>query len=491
MALALENALGAYLRPREDVLHIRRVLAIHLNECLQIETCQDPTPLGIGGPPSGAVSESDSTTTGLQRDYVRAFRANAQAQEAFAAVKKHSPPETVSTLQGDKDATELLDAKLTLAMLREQERRLDIVARYLGKLQEQNASQPNFLTPANVFQGAPALPEVPPEIMQGFEQPASNGQDEGLHTVPELERSVLNAKILRMREWALLADKRRNAETANGNVLALARANALEAVRKELIDWIETKLSQHPTDEGTEVSDMECYTPVSQNEQLARVAEKYGQYLEARRSLLQLVLRQPLSATTTGSEEIEKGVESPTSSAVSWSTPDILPYIENLLNRAHKQRALIQQKSHVNVTLARQLRETGQALGHQAEESQLLPAHRPRPGALRRNPTLNEAVASVEPLDCTSRVRPWVTAADSAKIATLEAVMEKVEEGQSSIEQAMGVLNETESLLGREPGGTVTPSLVPQPGLEGQPLAKQNARDIWAPLRGDVGLLRP
>ncbi len=52
-------------------------------------------------------------------------------------------------------------------------------------------------------------------------------------------------------------------------------------------------------------------------------------------------------------------------------------------------------------------------------------------------------------------MKSWVFAADSAKIATLESVAEKVEEGQLALEDSMKILGEVDRLLGRSrPGRT-------------------------------------
>jgi hypothetical protein len=505
MAQALQDALGAYLRPRDEVTHIRRVLAVHLNECLQVQTSQDASPLALQTLSAGGGPERNPVARGLQREYLQAVRAHAQALEEYAAAG--APPSSMPApaARPGRDGAGLLEAQLALARLREKQRRLEVAERYVGKLGQQTAAEPDFLSPARIFAGASPLPEVPAEVMQGFADGNNGGELEVQQTISRLERSVFGAKMLRMREATLLAEAQKVHATAGGRSASSARARALMAVRDELIGWIESKLPQTSAAEEDEDEDAEqepCaeeYTPEPQEEQLARVAQKYEEYLSSRRALLHLLSQQAPAASSTRpsrSGDVTETAKSTNASSAS-ATLHLLPYIENLLGEAHKQKLLIQHKGNLNVALARQLKETCQNLDHQAEESQLLPAHRPRPGvALRRNPTLGDDLSSMESLDCTSRVKPWAFAADSAKIATLEAVMERVEEGQTSIEQGMENLDEIDRLLGR--GGKAIGSDAESPGPLGHPAAQNmssaagqpEVSDIWAVLKGDLGLLK-
>ncbi len=61
---------------------------------------------------------------------------------------------------------------------------------------------------------------------------------------------------------------------------------------------------------------------------------------------------------------------------------------------------------------------------------------------------LGDGLSAPESLDISGRMKDWAFAADSAKIATLEAVAEKVEEGQLALEGSMKVLDEIDQLLG-------------------------------------------
>jgi hypothetical protein len=111
-----------------------------------------------------------------------------------------------------------------------------------------------------------------------------------------------------------------------------------------------------------------------------------------------------------------------------------------------------------------------------------------------------------------NRVRPWVFAADSAKISTLEVVAEKIEEGQIALEGSMRTLGELGELLGQgQSPGSQKKSEGVSTGeddfwlAEGQPSGKTagarkhtdrkadkaaQPKTVWDTLDGNLGLLR-
>jgi hypothetical protein len=95
-------------------------------------------------------------------------------------------------------------------------------------------------------------------------------------------------------------------------------------------------------------------------------------------------------------------------------------------------------------------------------------------------------------------VKPWVFAAESAKIATLEAVAEKIEEGQIALEKSMRTIGEIEGMLkpaagngGEEEGADIW---LADGGEDrrgkGRREKAKGARDVWEVLDGNLGLLR-
>ncbi|CAK7209827.1 hypothetical protein SBRCBS47491_000572 [Sporothrix bragantina] len=266
-------------------------------------------------------------------------------------------------------------------------------------------------------------------------------------------------------------------------------------------------------------------------DKLDDIHNKYTQYVEARRALVATV-----GTMATGGEESGKtapnplfanmpqlqpgGVERAASAMAPPATPPaarmpatttsssstttaeqavarghllLAPYLERLLAVARDQKADISHKAHYNVLLAKRLKDTCQMLDHLADESQLLPrfgsSKSGRGGdaggggggaaLLRKKGVLAPAQGTATSEGVTQRVVAWTEAADSAKIATFEAVFEKVEEGQVALEGAAESLAEAELLLGKTPEGE-----------EASDLKLKKKGDIWSALNGELGLLR-
>ena len=82
-----------------------------------------------------------------------------------------------------------------------------------------------------------------------------------------------------------------------------------------------------------------------------------------------------------------------------------------------------------------------------------------------------------------SLLEPWLVAADAAKLATLETVAEKVEEGQIAVDEALAALDEAAKVLNKEDD---------EDDIEGDAAAakdKENTKgkSIYAKLDGNMG----
>ncbi|CAK7199612.1 hypothetical protein SEUCBS139899_002295 [Sporothrix eucalyptigena] len=272
---------------------------------------------------------------------------------------------------------------------------------------------------------------------------------------------------------------------------------------------------------------------VQLNDKLDNIHDKYTQYVEARRALVATVGTMAVSEQGAGKAAqnplfanmpqlppngIERAPITPTSASTPTpATPQITtnngvekavsrghlllaPYLERLLAVARDQKADIAHKAHYNVLLAKRLKDTCQMLDHLADESQLLPRYGSKgagggdSGAgggaalLRKKGILAPAQGTATTEGVSQRVTAWTEAADSAKIATFEAVFEKVEEGQVALEEATQSLEEAEKLLGKTTEG--------EEDAEGKkenrkPDSKQKKKgDIWSALNGELGLLK-
>ncbi|KAJ2992117.1 hypothetical protein NUW58_g2275 [Xylaria curta] len=183
----------------------------------------------------------------------------------------------------------------------------------------------------------------------------------------------------------------------------------------------------------------------------------------------------------------------------------LTPYLERLQALSQEQKGLVQEKAHINATMARQQQETNKMLRRLAQDSKLLSQHAP-PKSETPHSSLSFAKAT-KSASITEQIRPWLFAADSAKIATLEAVAEAADKGEVSIEDAMQALDQVSMLQNKGP------LQVPEDGEAGlaerhieaaevdeksgaivekraeRRRTKDEQRSIWSALDGNLGLI--
>ncbi|OAA63684.1 hypothetical protein SPI_03847 [Niveomyces insectorum RCEF 264] len=248
-----------------------------------------------------------------------------------------------------------------------------------------------------------------------------------------------------------------------------------------------------------------------------KAAEAPGLFANMPRLLPPPLLQTEQSETATATTVMPAATPSAAAASAPSSTvrPDkttalshllLAPYLERLLAVAHEQKAGIAHKAHVNVILAKRLKDTCQLLDHLADESQLLPRH-PLPGRagagtnalLRKKPALlaSGLPRADGPEGPAQRVAAWTYAADSAKIATFEAVAEQVERGQIALEGATQTLAEVDFLLGRraedekdidEEGEAARDAFGGTKKHEKR--SKDTSGDVWTTINGELGLLK-
>lgn len=502
----IQKTLEPYLRPREEIARIRQILAVHLDSCLKDASSAGCLALVDTGSPS-----SSSTARGLQQEYLEALNANIQARNEFAACcraqkQSKTKPSAVSGHGPDR-----VQEHLTAIRLRQKHEKMQAIEKSLNVLAQKPAASPGFLDPGEIFRDSRSLPSVPKELLTAITLDETSQGPPLKDLNDQLEKHVLRTKLLLKREEQLLERVKSQSTARPESITASAKLDALNRTRTELINWIEAELGKASADDGDANAQEDhkhraSTAPFQIVEQLASIKEKYTQYIEARNTLLELVSSQPAPVIKPLTEE-KKPVASPP--AVPEPSAHLLsPYLERLLSIAREQKGLIAEKSHLNAAITRQLKDNSQLLDHFAEESHLVPAH-PMPGTPRHKAAFADAIAAAESSGPSSRVKPWVFAADSAKIATLEAVAEKIEEGQIALECSMRTLSEIDELL--KPGLEVKKDGEGAAGeedvwlAEGRPSGRTagtrrhtirkmdepaQPKSVWDTLDGNLGLLR-
>lgn len=494
----IQKALGPYVRPREEAEHIRRVLALNLQSCHENGPQNGPLALAE---PECVLKTTDAR--GLQRDYLKALHANIKAQREY---------ETVSQIQTERETglgspslsdPARLEEHLTTIKLRRKQERLRTVERYLDVLGQKPEASLEFLQPEELFKGTRRLPDVPKAVVSGFTVDKDSAKTDLKALVDRLEKAVLRSKLLLKQEEQLLEEVRSRSTISPGEISDGAKLTALNTTRNELITWMETELGkasamEEPSAEETGRDGHGGFKvdKGQMDEQLALIREKYASYVAARKTLIQLVAQSPRPSikppekARDGTSQLEPLPPTP-------FTHLVTPYVQKLLSVAHEQKASIIQKSHLNEVLAKQTEDTGRALDRLAEESQLLPDHPSR----RRQGRPGGDLPGKGGHEISNRALPWVSAADSAKLATLEAVAETIEEGQVALEGSTKHLAEIDQLLGRnavavdgdatEDDIWLAETQTPRKGSKAPARsdAAKEPRDVWSLLDGNLGLI--
>lgn len=506
------NTLDPYIKSREHVNYIRRILALHLGSASQDGPIKQPISL---------VESSQDVSLGpelkgAQRELIEAIKANVAARQKYDDAAHVNATKQASSQASSERSFDIAEEQIGLLKLKNKQSRLLAIQKHLDLLLEKPAASPDFLDPEEMFHDAVSLPSVPKEVVNSLVAQQSTTKPDLKGQVAQLEKTVLRTKLLLRREEQLIQETRSKARSIPDVISNGTRLEALNATRNELINWIETELGKAGDEEGedgvegdAQRLDRSSVDKATLDSQLRSIKEKYAKYLEARRLLLATMAERPDSSRPPvlkpfdGGNHVENEEPSPSSYL-------LIPYIESLLSVSRKQKAMITQKSHTNSVLGKQTKTDSQTLRSIAEESQLLPAFpMQEPGSSRRRSVLGEVLTgpSPETAGLKGKAQPWVFAADSAKIATLEKVAEKVEGGQVALESSMRALQEINHLLGHDQvdeveekheelaeddfwldNGPKHPTSA-RKHTEKRKDTSKKPKDAWSKIHGDLGLI--
>lgn len=501
-----KKTLDPYIKPREQVNYIRRVLALELGSYTGDGPIQQPLSLNDGP----LEREIGPELKGVYKEFIEAIHANNIAHRQFDQIANESLLQSSAPTnpQNEGSSSSVLEDHLTLLKLRKKHESLAAIQTYLDYLSETPLACQDTINIEQALKGGKSLPSVPSSVINSFVVEQSAGRPDLQSHVNQLDKTVLRTKLLLKQEERLLAEARARCTIKPELVSNGAKLQALNNTRNELINWIETELSKASTEEeeaATQVStrqtEQTAQDQAAISSQLQQIQDKYKEYVAARKELLKLTSQTP-QPSMPPPETTAAQPSSTTREAAAPSTDFLLtPYLEALLAKARYQKALVTHKSHITASLNKQNKESCQLLGRLAEESQLLSAY-PMKDSTRRRSGIPEIIAAkpTERPDIASRIKPWVFAADAAKIGTLEAVAEKIEVGQVALESSMEALHEMDMLLGLEEEQEVdeVDTTEDDMWLQGQGIKKQPRKkkvlqqhkgDPWAKIHGNLGLI--
>jgi hypothetical protein len=355
------------------------------------------------------------------------------------------------------------------------------------------AARADRLDPGVVLKDIDALPQVPLDIMGTAEARQSSERTDLQGLVDQLEKAVLRAKLLLKREQKLLTKIKtgdsapKNPSTSHGG-----RLQALGTTRNELINWVETELAKAgdgtpDSGDGSDSKLLEMGEGFIDSE-LISIQRQYSRYSKARQALILAAtgrLDQP-SPITPGNDE-DESMENEIATGSDVMNHTMHSYLVELMSISNEQKSIIQQKSHLTISLAKHLKKAGQDLDRLSEESHLLPAHPStsvsvRGSGLESQPSFEHEVSSHEKPDSSRRARAWVFAADSSRAATRDAIQEKIEDGRMEVLDAQQTLLELQRLLG-EGNDRETEA-------NGKTARNIDSGDIWSAIAGNLGVIK-
>ena len=482
---ALEKArrsLHPFIKKRKEAAQIRKVLSAHL--CVHLNVDGGLRPLSLVDPTS-SIDAMPHGVRGIQKEYLRCVRANTKARKEYSKANKdcHVFQESQRVSGGlrecsvSQDGTEgSLRSFLDLVQQRQKHERLRIVQDYIEMLSEKPAASAGHLDPQEVLKDVESLPRVPVEVININTSSSSHMRNKNHLSVlvDQLEKSVLRAKILLKKEQNLLANFQ--AENANISLRGGSRLQAVDTTRCELINWIEGELGR-AGDSPREADDGQGTTKAAKQgkeyiqTELASIQRQYARYTKARQAL---VASSGPATELSPIAELNQDLGLPATQeeprSASGINHTIYPYLEAMVAVSNEQKAMIQQKSYLTISLSKQLKEGSQGLNRLADESHVLPAH-PVPAIISQRKaseavSFGEQMSSHEKPDTSLRARAWVFASDSASYATKEAVSDRLVEGAKSTTEAHETMSDLEVLLGGD-----------------------GKAEIWGTLDGNLGVI--
>ena len=512
----IQDALDQYIKPREQVNFIRRILAAHLASIFQEHLLKKPLALVE----CQAVPERETTTASLLEEYVREVAANTSAHRKFDELCTSQRNSDSCTLDEDaSSATESISpvqSRLQLLRLVQKRQRLETVSQCLDVLAGKPASGQDFLAVERVFHHSSKLPQVPADIMNSLVAEKNSQSSDLPRRVELLEESIVRSRLqlrngLRSLQEAKARSNRRTMDPQN----LTARFDALNETRAELISWVETELSKaspviqvrKPAVDKDGSHDLQSEGS-AYNHQKKFIDSKYKRYVLTRQDLLRTLSSRPHQVSTLlPRPEVSNAPESTEPDPTEYL---LIPCAERLAAATGDQKDIVSQSTHVRRSLVKQNEAAGKSLRYLAEESQLLPAFPLRDSMRRRSGIRIEMnIRSSELSEISSRIQPWIFAADSAKISMLETVAQAIEDGQVALERSVEASQEIDELfrprnsqtsgaaqLGDDPSdedlwlaaGTGDRAVPPTPGRD-KNVKHQEEGDIWSVLHGNLGLL--
>ncbi|KAI0432954.1 hypothetical protein F5Y09DRAFT_113974 [Xylaria sp. FL1042] len=499
------KALERLLRPREELIAERRAMTQNLAESLGQKQLSSPIFLID---PDKPVSLSD-TPQEEQREFIDAVQKNIKLQKELSRLRAEHRAGVSTTIPAASSTRadaerNLLEEQLECNKLEKERQRLEALKRYYDELNRQPATAPDFLDPRVMFRDCAPFPELPKDLVEGFTKNEETPHQEAQELVSRLRKATFREKLVLQHDQQRLEELKARHPNNPKDAGPQAQIAALNAVKNSLVNWIETMLSKAGEGESEEADSSPDKKGESEDHdreaQLAEIEKEYKLHIELRKQIMASMSQlRKLKELPRPKKEVPEYV--PAKRLPVCPEPQtylLTPYLEKLQALSREQKGLVQEKAHINTTITRKQQETNKTLRRLAQDSALLSKH-PQPKSEKSHSGLSFANAT-KSASVAEQIQPWLFAADSAKIATLEAVAEAVDKGQMSIEDAMQALDQVSMLQNKGP------LQVPEDGSASsaeeseraeasaerrseKKAIKDGQKSIWSALDGNLGLI--
>ncbi|KAI1005936.1 hypothetical protein K3495_g2281 [Podosphaera aphanis] len=481
----ITSLLERYIKPRQETTKIRRLLRLHLSSCLQTENQKLLNrPLSL---PNIAQREEEPLPglQGLHREYLRHISSYVNVKNEFTHLTKehHPDPREFSSSTSNLNITHHREVTSTESFIdlerkRDRQKRLRIIQRYLEILSLKPAASVDYLDPINTLKDLKDLPKIPIEVIQPTSIDRVTTEPILRDIVSRLEKSILRAKINLKREKKLLSEIRTEEPEPISNLSS--RLIALGITRNELIKWIEAELARTSdfeidSKEAALDSNFKDTDSINLDSKLMSIHERYLRYVNVRQSLISCINQ---SFEVPASIEDPPKYETKAQQKCSYASHLLFPYLQELVALSNEQKGFVQQKTYLKASIAKQLSESSQGFDRLAQESHLLPTY-PLPSSESKGKEIDKfgsfpsEISSQENRE-SSLTDAWIFAIKASNHETMEAVLEKLEEGGSLMLEAQNHLLHLQRL----------------PGLEVANPINNTMNNCWKSINGNLGSIK-
>lgn len=464
--------LGPFIKPRQESLEIRKILSVFLAQNIRNPYGQLISATSLVVPPEGTqVRLIAPQLTGTRRSYLKALQAHITARDCYNKLATNVDEVAIKVKRQTQRELEKYEYHSTITcddLLREQRRyrKIIILRDTLDLLAKKATAKPDYLGMKSILEEITPLPEVSATTVT---QPLSIAEDETQALVLKLEKAVLRAQNAFESEKSLLAEAKEKFKTKTLLEDTDTRILALHRTRAELIDWLELQLAStsqanDPSEEWFEespISPLDGRT-LDTEQRLKHIQETYDEYLEARKSLLALMLERRGSALKIPPALQEQSatpiLQSDETTKSTQEANLVLPYLtEHLIPAATAQASFLQHESHLSNSLINENKQTIRILEILAEESHLLSNHSQsttNPPSQKEFPRSSskslhsKGTHKVSESRTITQARGWALAASAARSSQEETIRAPLEYGEKEVIVAKGILQDLQDMLG-------------------------------------------